>query len=592
MAFHSFTMRENIILSLLLLLFINATIAQQQPVEKLKLNKAKTVHLEAGQVFQYSINLQKGQFASVKVVQNTVGIGYAVYAPGDSLIIYDDLNALYQTEVVNITASKSGDYRIEIFWDYGMPQSGEYSIVWDKLETAGNTAALRAEQLMKSWYSPNYPGAAALVVQNGKVVFKSVIGLANIEHKIPLKSSSPFELASCSKQFTGFAIAMLLDKGVISLEDDIRKYLPELPDFGEKITIEHLIYHTSGLRNWDDMSNSMGLKPMDVLTIDMVYKMICNTSELNAIPNSRFNYNNTGYNLLALIVEKATGQTFGDWIAANVFRPLEMDHSFVRDNIQKVIPGKVSSYKKDKDGFIANTDNFAVMGSTSLYASVDDLAAWVNNFDSGKAGGKKVLDLLQRKTKLINGNTLGFYAFGNGFGNRKGINNIEHLGLVSGFRAAISRYPGQHLAVIFLSNDNNDASFNHAWTITDLFLTNTKSEKLKPIKFPDLQQALAKTTPDSQEKCPVDTKEYEGIYYAAEINSHYKLINKDGVLTAITFRFDEISLKWKAADSFTSNFPVFSRDFVFMREENKRISAFRLTGGDKEIVFRKVKVVP
>lgn len=576
-------------LSVLLLFSIQSAIAQQQEIETLQLNNEKKVHLEAGQVFKYHISLQKGQFASVKVLQSSVGIAYAVYTPGDSLIIYEDLDALYQTEVINIAASASGNYRIEIFWDYGSPQSGEFSIKWDRLEALGKTAPLRAAQLMKSWYSANEPGAAVAVIQHGKIVFKSAIGLANMEHRIPITSHSPFDLASCSKQFTGFAIAMLIDKGTISLDDDIRKYLPELPDFGKKITVEHFIYHTSGLRNWDAMSNSMGFKQEDVLTVDMIYRMICNTAELNFTPNQQFAYNNTGYNLLALIVEKATGQPFGEWMNANIFTPLKMENSFVRSDVKKVIPHKVSSYKKDRDGFIANPDNVSAMGSSSLYASIDDLAAWVNNFESGKAGGKNVLQLLTRKTILNKGDTLGFYAFGNGFGSHKGVPKIEHLGLHSGFRAAISRYPTEDLAVIFLANDNNDASFSRGWAIADVFLQNIKTPKIPPVKFPELQKSLAETKPFKVENYPVDIREYEGIYYADEINSHYKLVNKHGVLTAISYRFDEISLQWKAADSFNSNFQTFGRSFEFVRDEHKQIAAFKLTGGDKEILFRKLR---
>jgi CubicO group peptidase (beta-lactamase class C family) len=582
-------MKYKLILSLLLILSFHTIQAQQQKSVLLQLNKAQTVRLEAGQIFKYHINLQKGQFASVKVHQQSVGIGYAVYTPEDSLITYEDLNALYQTEVINITASSSGNYRIEIFWDYGRPQSGEFSIKWDRLEAVGKTAPLRAGQLMKSWYRPDEPGAAVAVVQHGKVIFKSTIGLANMEHKIPITSRSPFDLASCSKQFTGFAIAMLIEKGMISLEDDIRKYLPELPDFGKKITIENLIYHTSGLRNSDAMTNAMGFKPEDVLTVDMIYKMICNTSELNFTPNQQFNYNNTGYNLLALITEKVTGQQYGNWMNANIFTPLKMENSFIRDHGNKLIPYKVSSYKQDKEAFTANTDNVSAMGSSSLYSSIDDLVAWVSNFETGNAGGKKVLELLNRKNRFNSGDTLRFYAFGNGFGNHKGVPKIEHMGLVSGFRTVISRFPTQDLAIVFLSNDNNDATYSRAWSITDVFLENIKSTKIKPVRFPDLQKSLAATAAFKVENYPVDTKEYEGIYYSDEINSHYKLINKNNVLTAISYRFDEITLQWKAADSFTSNFQTFNRSFEFVRDQNKLVSAFKLTGGDKEIVFKKLQ---
>jgi len=365
--------------------------------------------------------------------------------------------------------------------------------------------------------------------------------------------------------------------------------LPELPDFGKKITIGNLIYHTGGLRNWDAMSNSMGLRPEDVLTIEMIYKMICSTSELNFVPNEKFSYTNTGYNLLALILERVMHKKFNDWMTENIFNPLNMKNTLVRDDINKVIPNKVYSYKSDLNGFTVNTDNVSAMGSTSVYSSINDLIEWVKNFNSGKVGGKNVLTLLNKKSKLNNGDSLNFYSFGNGFGSHKGITNIEHLGLISGFRTVISRYPEQKLAIVFLSNDNNDAAYNHCWTITDLFLQNEKQQTLNPIKFPDLKEALISTMPYKAEKCPVDTKEYEGIYYAAEINSHYKLINKDGVLTATNYRFDDIELKWEKTDSFSSNFKTFDRRFEFLRDENKFISAFKLTGGDKEILFTRLK---
>ncbi len=565
------------------------SVARQQPEESLRLNHPKRVHLEAGQVHHYSLPLQKGQFASVKVDQESIGIGYAVYAPGDSLISYEDLNAIYQTEVINIGATKSGSYRIDIFWDYGRPQQGDYRITWTISESIGKTPPLRAAQLLKSWYDANEAGGTVVVLKNGKIVFKGAKGLGNLEHAIPITDNSPFELASCSKQFTGFAIATLLDKGLVSLQDDIRNYLPELPDFGKKITIENLVYHTSGLRNWDAMSNAMGLQPQDIVTLEMVYKMACSNKELNFIPGEKFSYTNTGYNLLAMIVEKVSGKSFGHWLNENVFVPLGMKNAVVREHIAQVIPHKVSSYKKGATGFTANTDNWAVEGSTSVYASINDLAAWVTNFDTQQAGTKGVFDLLNRKSKFNNGNPLDFYAFGNGFGNRKGIANIEHLGLVSGFRTAISRYPGQGVAVVFMSNDNNDATYSRAWAIADLFLENQKSKPLAPVKLPDLQSSLAQTIPYQTPICPVDTKDYEGVYYGDEINAHYKLINKDGVLTAISYRFDSIDLKWQSADKFTSNFQIFERNFNFLRDSGNLVVGFRLTGGGKEIAFKKMK---
>ncbi len=559
-----------------------------QTPRTLKINQPVREFLKAGQIFSFHITLEKGQFASVKVDQKSVGIAYALYAPGDSLILNEDLNALHQKEVIPVLANKSGNYRIDIFWDYGRPQQGEFTILWDQLEQMGKTTPLRAAQYTRAWYRDHEPGAAIVVLKDSKVIFKSVHGLANMEYKAPVTDSSAFELASCSKQFMGFAIAMLIDEGVISLTDDVRKFLPELPDFGQKITIEHLVYHTSGLRNWDSMSNSMGFEADDPLTMDLIYKMICNTTTLNFVPGERFSYTNTGYNLLAMIVERATHKKYDQWMSEHVFLPLGMKHTAVRTDLRKVIPNRVSSYRETEVGFDANSDNISAPGSTSIVSTIDDLTRWLVNFETGAIGGKNVQKLLNQKTKFLNGDTLTYYAFGNGFGSRKGISSIEHSGLVSGFRTMISRYPAQNLAIVFLSNDTNDATYNRCWTLTDLFLTNKTEEPLPPVKFPDLQEFLAKTNPDQTIKYPVDPGEYEGMYYAEELNIHYKLMIKEGVLTAISAKLGEVPLTWQKADFFSSKFQLTERRFLFGRDDAKTINAFKLTGGDKPILFRKL----
>jgi hypothetical protein len=272
----------------------------------------------------------------------------------------------------------------------------------------------------------------------------------------------------------------------------------------------------------------------------------------------------------------------------NIFQPLNMRHTWVRTDLKRVIPNKVSSYRKEEDGFAARGDNISAPGSTSIVSTIGDLAKWVVNLETGTVGGKNVLKLLNQKTRLLNGDTLSFYAFGNGFGSRKGIPSVEHSGLVSGFRTLVSRYPSQKLSVVFLSNDNNDATYNRCWTITDLFLTNKTEKVLPSVKFPDLQEFLAKTKPDSAIKYPVDPKEYEGIYYADELNMHYKLIIKEGVLTAVSAKLGSIPLTWQKADYFSGNFETTERRFLFGRDAAKAVYAFRLTGGDKPILFRKL----
>jgi len=261
-------------------------------ITRLKLHQPITVALKAGQVDKYVLPLREGQFACVKLLQQSVGVGYFVYTPDNTLIRNEDLNAIHQSEIITIDADQPGNYRIEVFWDYGRPQFGNYSIVWDKLEATGNNPATKAAQLMGAWYNADEPGAVVAVLQNGKVIFKLAKGLANLEYKAHITDTSAFELASNSKQFTGYAIAMLVAQGKISLDDDIRKYLPEMPDFGKKIALRHLVYHTSGLLNWDTTMFSTGYRADDIVTMDMVMKMVANQKQLSFNPGDAFAYCN------------------------------------------------------------------------------------------------------------------------------------------------------------------------------------------------------------------------------------------------------------------------------------------------------------
>lgn len=573
---------------LLLLILLNITITNAQDLVPLQRNVSTAVQLGAGQVYHYSVALQKGQIATIEVEQQSVGIGYAVYDPKDSLIINEDLNALYQREIISIAANKTGIYKIDIFWDYGRPQKGSFIIKWNKLETINQTTPLQAAQWMNSWYTDNAPGAAIAVIQKGKLVYKACKGLSNLEYKIPITSSSPFELASCSKQFTGFAIAQLIVEGKISLKDDIRMYLPELPDYGTSITIENLVYHTSGLRDWDALTNAMGFRPNDPLNLEMIYHLICTTRTLNFKPGEQFAYSNTGYNLLALIVEKVTHVSFGAWVKDHIFIPLRMKNSFVKESNEQIIPHKVSSYNKAANGWIANPDNYALMGSSSIYTSLDDLMIWVRYLETLEKKMPPLFALLNRKTKLNNGEEVSFYAFGNGFGTHKGVKNIEHLGLVSGFRTAITRYPAQDLTIIFLTNDNNDASYHRSWRIGDLFLKHLINLPLEPIVFPDLQETLAATMLEAK-PCPVDPQQYVGVYFATEINTHYTITVQNGVLIAQSFQLDEIPLSWEKDEIFNMRRKPFNTTFNFERNKEQHITGFQLLGAEKAIFFRKQK---
>lgn len=567
-------------------------IAQQSSLNNpfpLVFKKEVQAQLKAGDVHRYTLRLEAGQFARLCIHQQTVGIAYTVFAPNDSILENADLNAIYQTEIVTIEARQAGNYCVEVYWDYAKPASGQYSIVWDKMEKAAKTPATRARQLFEGWHEAEGPAAVLAILQNGKVIYKGIRGMADMEHGIPVTASSLFDLASVSKQFTGYAIAMLINKGQLSLDDDIRKFLPELPDYGKPILLRHLVYHTSGLRNWDDMMNASGYQTEDILTMDMIIRMVSTNRYLNFNPGDNFSYSNTGYNLLARIVERVSGHSFAVWSKENIFQPLGMSNTRIKDNLQSVIPGRVYSYKASAEGFKTMPDNLSAPGSSSLYSSIDDLVKWVNNLEqTNSPDGKKIISIINTKGQLNNGNTVD-YAFGNFISQHKGTAKIEHLGLWSGFRTSVVRYPEEGIAVIYLTADANDATYQRAWTIAELFLKNIKRPPVKRNQLPDIRPYLAKIEPVVPEKDPAKLAPFEGVYFARELNTAFTLKVINGMLSLLAPRIDTVSLRQLKQDEFSSTSPQFNRRLVFQRDSAQKISSFILTTGGRGIVFNKLQ---
>lgn len=208
------------------------------------------------------------------------------------------------------------------------------TIVCKKEELSGNDLLNRkVDKLFTEWNKPDSPGAALAVIKDGSVIYKNGYGSANLEYNIPITPSTIFHVASVSKQFTAFAVVMLADQGKLSLDDDIRKHLPEIPDFGKTVTIQHLVHHISGMRDQWELLAMAGWRLDDVITKEHILTMVRHQRELNFNPGDEHMYCNTGYTLLAEIVERVTGQSFSEWTKANLFKPLGMVNTQDRKSV-------------------------------------------------------------------------------------------------------------------------------------------------------------------------------------------------------------------------------------------------------------------
>jgi CubicO group peptidase (beta-lactamase class C family) len=452
------------------LVLINSSVAGQEKATAVKLGDTVAADIKSGETDSYTITLAKDQFFFATV--NQVGVDLVIQTydeKGDKIERFDSPNGKNGLEPVSIISTTSGEYRIDVTPLSDRDEAGNYTLEVKKIEPIADTAEGKVDQLLALWDYAEVPGAAISVVQNGILVNSKGYGIANLEYGIPISSNTVFHIASVSKQFTAFSIAMLADEGRLSLDDDIRKYLPEIHEFDETITIQHLIHHTSGLRDQWNLLAMAGWRLDDVITADQIMKLLCNQTDLNFKPGDEHLYCNSGYTLLAKIVEKVTGDSFAEWTRENIFKPLDMQNTLFYDDHQKIVNNRAYSYYEDSAGYKKSVLNYANVGATSLFTTVDDLSRWAINFENPKVGNHKIIEQMKQRGILNNGDTLD-YAFGQIVGEHQGLKTISHSGGDAGYRSYLLRFPEQRFSVAVLSNL---ASFNTgriARKISDIYL--------------------------------------------------------------------------------------------------------------------------
>lgn len=351
---------------------------------------------------------------------------------------------------------------------------------------AQQSASQKVDSLFAAWSTSVTPGCALAIIKDGEIIYRRAYGMADIERDAPNRPSTIFHIASMSKQFTAFAIHLLAEEGKISLDDDVRKYLPELHDFGKKITIRNLLYHTSGLRDQWILLALSGWRMEDVITEEDILNLVWRQKELNFPPGEEFLYSNTGYTLLGVIVKRVSGVSLPEFTQKRIFAPLGMQHTHFHDEYGALVKGRASSYSRQPQGdykYIALS--YSNVGATSLLSTVEDLARWDQNFYDGRIGGKALLADMQTTGKLNDGKELN-YASGLGIGEYRGLKIVEHSGGDAGYRSDILRFPEQHFSVIILANTAEMDPSLLALKIADIYL----GDKLKPVPPSPNQQRV------------------------------------------------------------------------------------------------------
>jgi CubicO group peptidase (beta-lactamase class C family) len=308
----------------------------------------------------------------------------------------------------------------------------------------------RVDKLFAVWNGKDTPGCAVGISRNGTIVHEHGYGMANLELNVPITPETVFAIASITKSFTAMSVLLAAEQGKLSLDDEVQKYIPEWSDRDDHITIRHLLTHTSGIR---DAFALLGWAPLTESAGDYneaIAKVLARQRGLNFPPGTQYQYNNGGYNLLATILKRATGQSLGQFAETNIFKPLGMAHTHVHDDVPMLVPNRASGYTRNPSGWRAAKVDGGIVGNAGMYSTVGDLLVWEENFEKPRVGTMEMFAAMLKPTVLKGGNVAA-----SGIRQYRGLTAIESSGGDQGIASKVARFPDQHFAVAVLCNEDN-----------------------------------------------------------------------------------------------------------------------------------------
>lgn len=421
------------------------------------------------------------------------------------------------------------------------------------------------DSLFIDWNKPNHPGGSIGVMKNDKIVFSRSYGLASLEYLAPNSTETIFNIASVSKQFTAMGIVLLHIQGKLSIDDDIRKYLPELPDFGEKITIRQMLHHTSGLRSLHAMLGLAGWRADDSRTNEDLYRFMNMQRDLNFKPGSEFMYCNTGYMLMVKIIEKVTAEKFPTWMKKNIFEPLGMNHTYVEDKYNRVVTNNATSYNKSIDGnYLRAVEYWGYVGSGNIHSTTNDLLKWLSNFYAPQTNWEEAFKLMKTLDKLNDGSDNN-YAFGLFIDKHLGNDLIQHSGAIGGFRTYAGTYPDKKLSIVVLTNFSASSSGSKANQIHEILLTKLDADNSEPVKKNDSLKQIYLSNDE--------LKKYESSY----------LNDKDSYARKIYLRNDTLRY-FRSSTSESPIVPIGNDEFQMLTTDADLKIKFTINGKLKSMI--------
>ena len=419
--------------------------------ENLRAGSVARSSLAEGDTISYTIDAGADYFVLGAVRQLSVDIEVQVVDPEGRHVARGRSGIDHAPAVFMLTTKQAGQYRINII--AGEDEAGDFEISLARLEAVETDPSKLVDQLMARYDRDDAPGAAVAVWRNGRTIFSNAYGMANLTYDIPFEVNTRTNIGSTSKQFTAFAIMLQAERGLLSLDDDIRVHMPELPEFEETITVRHLITHTSGLREFLNLLRMSGrrLDHGDYIGRDELIEIVKRQPALQNAPGAEWNYNNTAFGLAAVIVERTSGQDFHEFMADNVFGPLGMTRTMVRPTPEHIVKQRSVGYTPSGDGFVEIGDLGGAVGAGSIYTTVEDLQTWAENYASPRIGSTEIVEEMMTSYVLTDGEETG-YGYGLGIDTQGGLKRVSHGGSDVAHRSMIAYYPEISAGITVQSN--------------------------------------------------------------------------------------------------------------------------------------------
>lgn len=427
-------------------------------------------------------------------------------------------------------------------------------------------------------YSTTTPGCAVGASVAGRTVVERAYGQADLEHGVANRADTIFEAGSVSKQFTAAAVLLLAEDGTLSLDDPVRRWVAELPAVDDPITIRHLLTHTSGLRDWGSLAGIAGWpRTTRVHTHAHVIDILSRQEHLNFEPGTRWSYSNSGYNLSAVIVSRASGMSFAEFSRVRIFEPMGMTHTSWRDDYRRLVPNRAAAYSgAGENGYRLNMPFENVHGNGGLLTTVGDLLKWNDRFRAGATsiGSASFNAMQQTRATLSDGRAL-HYAFGLFVEPYRGRTEVYHSGSTAGYRAFLTWFPEQEVSVAVLCNDAGANATQLAHAVSDMLLPPGTGGPARPSRLAEAAGPAAGLERDPSWQPSADALEaYAGSYRSNEIETTVQVEVRDGALVLLRRPDDEIRLRPHSQDRFDAGGGI---GLITFRRSGTRVTAFSVT---------------